>query len=219
MTDNTIANNNMTADAAPNDTSPDEMSPRKARDNTRLRAVALRHSAAILAAFTLWGTADFWAASSGMLLADVVAGFNAIFAATAVAYLCHEWGHFAGARFAGAVSPVMKKPESFFMFTFYEQKNSSRQFLSMSVGGPAANWLLVIMMLVLLPFETASQALFFATVVAVAVNVSVFEIPVMNRVMYGAEPAATIKERQLQSGRQPRYAGFAAGILVWLLMV
>lgn len=192
---------------------------RKERDRKRLRRVALRHSAAFLAALTLWGAADHWAAGSGLLLAQAIALANAVFAGTAIAYLCHEWGHFSGARLSGAVSPVLKEPQSFFMFNFKDDLNSRGQFLSMSAGGPVANWSLAAALFFLLPMETWSQALLFATTVAIAVSVSVFELPVINRVMYGDDPRQTIDVRLRESGSLPRYTGIAAGAAVWLMAI
>jgi hypothetical protein len=196
-----------------------DVADRKTRDRARLKKVALRHSAIVLAALTLWGAADAWALSSGWLLAETVAILNAIFAGTVIAYIAHEWGHFTGARISGAVSPVLKEPVSFFMFNFKDELNTQGQFLSMSVGGPFANWSLFVLMFVLLPLNTWSQAMFLATTFAIAISVSVFEFPIINRVMYGDNPAETIKKRQRESGNTPRTAGIIAGAALWILTI
>lgn len=196
-----------------------DVADRKARDQTRLKKIALRHSTIVLAALTLWGAADAWALSSDWLLAETVAILNAVFAGTVTAYIAHEWGHFTGARISGAVSPVLKEPVSFFMFNFKDELNTQGQFLSMSAGGSAANWALFVLMFFLLPLDTWSQALFLATTFAIAVSVSVFEFPIINRVMYGDNPAETIKKRQLESGNTPRNVGIIAGAALWLLAI
>ena len=192
---------------------------RQARDNARLRKVASRHGAIALAALTLWGAADAWASASGLLLAQSISILNAIFVGTAVAYIAHEWGHFSGARVSGAVSPVLKEPVSFFMFNFKHEANTRNQFLSMSFGGPAANWTLAIALLILLPLETVSQILLLATTVSIAVSVSVFELPVINRVMYGEGPEETITQRQAEVGTTPRNIGIAVGAGLATLML
>jgi hypothetical protein len=192
---------------------------RKHRDRARLKKIGTRHAMIVLAAFTIWGAADAWAISSGWFLAEVIALLNAVFAATIIAYTAHEWGHFSGARISGAISPVVKEPVGFFMFTFKDKLNSQGQFLSMSAGGQIANWSLAILMLILLPLDTWSQALFFATTVAIAVSVSVFEVPIMNRVMYGDDPTETVDQRQKEVGNMPRIAGIAVGALVWLIAI
>ena len=190
---------------------------RKERDNARLKSIAFIHGAALLAALTLWGTADFWASDSGMLLAQGIALVNALFAGLVISYLMHEWGHFTGARVVGAVSPVLKEPKSFFMFTFKDEDNTREQFLAMSLGGPIANWSIVVLLLILLPLETASQALLLATTLAIAVSVSVFELPIIYRVTQGGEPQETLRQRLAEAGAIPRVAGITVGAVAWLL--
>ena len=192
---------------------------RKKRDNSRLRKIAIRHAAIVLTAFTIWGTSDSWAAQSELFLAEMVSLINAIFAGVILAYIFHEWGHFAGARISGAVSPVAKKPVSFFMFNFKDELNTRGQFLSMSLGGPFANWGLFVLIFMLLPLNTWSQAMLLATTFAIAVSVSVFEFPVINAVMYGEKPAETINKRQRESGNTPRTVGIIAGAALWLLAI
>ncbi len=201
------------------ETTHQEADDRKKRDRARLKSVAIRHGAYVLAALTLWGAADAWASATGWLLAEVVALLNAIFAGTAVASLAHEWGHFAGARISGAVSPVAKEPKSFFMFTFKDELNTQGQFISMSVGGPAANWSLVVLLYFLLPLETWPQALLLATTFAIAISVSVFEVPVINRVLYGEDPKETVENRLKETGSMPRQVGIVGGAALWLLTI
>jgi hypothetical protein len=209
--------NTMTEDTVTESQSPPVFD--RDKDRARLKRVAIRHGGTLLAAFTLWGAADYWASGSGLLLAEVVALFNAVFAGTMIAYLVHEWGHFTGARLAGSFSPVMKEPVSFFMFSFKEHRNSQGQFVAMSLGGPAANWLLVFVIFFGLPLETWSQCLILATVFAVAVSVSVFEFPIINQVMYGADPAESIRQRQAEVGNFPRSVGILAGAILWLMII
>lgn len=191
----------------------------RSKDRARLQRVAIRHGGTLLAAITLWGAADYWATGSGLWLAETIALFNAVFAGTMIAFLLHEWGHFAGARLSGSFAPVMKEPVSFFMFAFKEHRNTQGQFIAMSLGGPVANWLLVIVLFLGLPLDTWSQCLILATGFAIAVSVSVFELPIINQVMYGAEPAETIKQRQAEVGNFPRTVGILAGAALWLMVI
>jgi hypothetical protein len=197
----------------------EDVADRKMSDRSRLKQIALRHSAIVLTAMTLWGASDSWALSSGWLLAETVSILNAVFAGTVIAYIAHEWGHFAGARVSGSISPVLKEPVSFFMFNFKDKLNTQGQFLSMSVGGPLANWSLFVLVLILLPLNTWSQATLLATTFAIATSVSVFEFPVINAVMYGEKPAETISKRQRESGNTPRTAGIIAGAALWILTI
>lgn len=192
----------------------DELIERKTRDRARLKRVATKHGAVFLAAITLWGTADAWASSTGMTLAALVAVFNALFAGAAMSYLVHEWGHFTAARLAGAASPVLKEPQSFFMFSFKHESNSRAQFIAMSLGGPLSNWALVAAVALTLPLSTVSQAALLGTCIYIAVNVCVFELPVIYRVLRGQEPEATVQKRLGEVGVTGPIAGLTAGGLV-----
>ena len=197
----------------------EELHEQRSRDMARLKKIGTRHAATVLAALTIWGAADYWASESGLLLAETIALLIALFVGVIVASIAHEWGHFSGARITRSVSPVMKDPVSFFMFSFKDDVNSREQFLAMSMGGPIANWLLVLGLFMLLPMATWSQALLLATTFAIAVSVCVFELPVINSVMYGENPGATIQRRLQEIGNTSRYSGFAAGAVVWLLAI
>lgn len=188
----------------------------KKKDMTRLRSIGAKHFAAAMAALTLWGAGDLWALSIDLLLADMVSLANAVIAGMVLAFLFHEWGHFTGARLSGAFSPVLKQPVSFFMFNFKFERNSRNQFLAMSMGGPTANWLLVILIYVLIPSDNATRILLLAVVTGVAINVSIFEIPVIFRTLAGGDPQSEL-QNQLDS-RAPavgRNTGIAASAIIW----
>ena len=170
------------------------------------------------AAVTLWGAADAWAQSSGWALAHAAALANAVLAGYVVANTLHEWGHFAGARLSGAVSPVHERPvRYFFVFDFPFERNDARQFVWMSWGGIGLPWVLVLAVALLVPLDTASRALLLAVFVTRAVQISVFEVPVVTRAMQGGDPRQELG-RQLQGGfRTSRWVGLAIGALVWLV--
>jgi hypothetical protein len=187
------------------------------KDRANLRQVAALHFVMVMAALTLWGAADAWAVTSGWSLAWAVALANAVVAGFVISSTLHEWGHFAGARMAGSVSPVLDKPvRYFFMFNFSFGKNDTRQFLWMSWGGILVPWALVLLTLLLVPIDNASRALLLATFVTRAVQISMFEVPVVLRTRSGGEPRAELG-RQLEVGfLRGRYVGLAVGALVWL---
>lgn len=173
----------------------DEKRQQRARDLARLKTVAFQHGGVATAIFLLWGSAQtFSQAHDGVLIAFIAIA-SGFFGGTVLAFLSHEWGHFSGARLSGAVSPVLNERKSFFMFNFKTAVNSRAQFLAMSLGGPLGNWLLVALVLLALPTGTLAHAALLATVVGVAVNVCVFEFPVISRVSYGADPAETVAAR------------------------
>ncbi len=195
---------------------PAEMDWKKERAN--LKKVGLVHFLAVMAALTLWGAADSWASVSGWWLARAAAVINAIIAATVIAGIVHEWGHYTGARLAGSVTRAFKKPAGyFFIFDFPFDANDSRQFLSMSWGGILAPWLLVLLIAASVPIDNPSRAMLVAVLVMRAAQASFFEIPVVLRTAGGGDPKAEL-ERRLGEGAlaTSRYAGGAVGVLAYL---
>lgn len=189
----------------------------RARDQRYLRRVAATHFVMVMGALTLWGAADAWASSSGWGIAWAAAIANAVIAAHIIASTLHEWGHYAGARLSGAVAPVLKQPvRHFFMFDFRFDRNDERQFLWMSLGGIAVPWLLVGLTAIWIPIDNTSRAMLLAAFVTRAVQVSVFEVPVVMRTRSGGDPREELG-KQLKAGfLQSRYAGLAVGALVFL---
>tara|TARA_A100001037_G_scaffold300393_1_gene327847 strand:- start:501 stop:1265 length:765 start_codon:yes stop_codon:yes gene_type:complete len=189
--------------------------------NEGLSRIAQHHFAAAMAALTLFGAGDLWAIESGLFLAGFVSIANGIIAGYVLAYLAHEWGHFTGARFANARSPVLKQTRQFFfMFEFDMARNSVSQFLSMSRGGPAANWLLALTLWTILPGNTAGQAMLVAASTAIAISVSVFEVPIIRRVQAGGDPGTELRQ-QLERGvlTTGRNIGIAAGAVLFLILL
>lgn len=189
-------------------------------DLQRLYKVGRYHGAAFLIAITAWGAADAWAATSDLALASVIAVANAVVAGYVISVLFHEWGHFAGARMAGSYSPMVREPAGAFIFGFSFEKNSREQFLKMSLGGIGANWLLVLLIIALVPLDTASRAALFAVALAQAISVTVFEGPIVVRATYGTEPEASLNEGLNNGSRdRGRVWGIGTGVLVWLLLI
>ena len=191
----------------------------KAEEKKRLVNVGQKHAAFVLGSLTLWGVSDYWAAESELILALGLALINSVVAGTIIASILHEWGHFLGARLSGSNAPLLEKTFSFFFFNFKDEGNTKSQFLQMSLGGPLANWSLVIGVFFLLPLETWSQILLIATMLSIAVSVSIFEVPIMLRLKDG-EPSVIIQKRLEEAGSKPRNIGIAAGALgalFWIL--
>ena len=185
----------------------------------KLVNVGQKHAAFVLGSLSLWGVSDYWANETDLTLAHGLALINSLVAGTIIASILHEWGHFLGARLSRSNAPLLEKTFSFFFFNFKDEGNTKSQFLKMSLGGPIANWSLVIAFFFLLPLETWSQILLLATMLSIAVSVSIFEIPIMFRLREG-EPSAIIQRRLEEAGSKPRNIGIIAGALgalFWIL--
>ena len=188
------------------------------RDQARLKTMGQRHGATVLAVLTLFGAAHAWATTTDWLLAALVAPLVAFMAGTVVASITHEWGHFAGARLAGAVSPVNSKPYRWFFIFNFDESNSTSQGLWMSWGGQVGSWLAVAAIAVLVPMDSLVSAVLLATVLGRAVNASFFEIPVMIRARRSDDLQAEI-DAQLASPGIVQWPGLFVGLATLLIVV
>lgn len=189
-------------------------------DSQRLQAAIRYHGIAFLLAVTGWGAADAWSQNTELAIAHAIALINALVAGYVIAVLFHEWGHFIGARLSGAYSPMVREPKGAFIFGFNFDKSTREQFIAMSAGGIGANWLLVLLVLLLVPIDSASRAALFAMVAAQAISVSVFEGPILSRVMNGTDPKASLDLGVSNgSGDRGKVWGYGAGILLWLIAI
>lgn len=146
----------------------------------------LKDAATIVAALALFGGAETWAAASGLGLAHVTAVGAAMIAGWVIASLLHEWGHYAGAKLSGAIAPRVKLAGlAFFRFNFDLEKNSLRQFASMSAGGNVAHWSAFAAAFLLVPMNTLAQSVFVSSALAFAVFASVIEWPIIARTASG----------------------------------
>ncbi len=187
-------------------------------DRKRWKEHARIHFVMGMGALTLWGAADAWAAVSGLAIAHAASIANALIASTIVASIVHEWGHFAGARLSGAVSPALeKRANHFFMFDFPFDRNDGRQFVWMSWGGILAPWALVLLVLVSVPLDGLGRIVLLAGFVTRAVQVAIFEVPVVRRAMDGGDPRNELG-RQIAAGfGRSRLVGNAAGVAAFLV--
>ena len=189
-----------------------------AQDIGRLKRIGSWHATAVAAAIGIWGSTNQWALSSDLLIAQLTSLGLAFAAATVMASIIHEWGHFAGAKLSGSIAPVLKKPARFyFMFNFDMENNSSDQFLAMSLGGIIANWALVVLMLVLIPLTNFGAAFLVAVLVAKAVNVSFFEVPIVMQVRNGEDPQTALTTRLEEYGLK-QLPGYILGALTFLAL-
>jgi hypothetical protein len=101
-------------------------------------------------------------------------------------YLCHEWGHWLGARLAGSVCHPANTLRTFYLFHFDTQRNSVRQFLAMAAGGLIASTILLPFWLVVLPLHTAAGIAAMALIALGYLATLATELPVVLRIARGA---------------------------------
>ncbi len=189
-------------------------------DWKRFKHVATYHGIAALALVTLWAAADTWYLATDLLIANIISILNALVAGSFLASLFHEWGHFSGARISKSYSPIVREVKNQFMFGFNFEKNNTRQFLAMSIGGPIGNWLLVILVILLVPIDNPGRVTLLAMTVAKAISVCIFEIPIILRTISGGDPQSEL-DTQLGNGSGDRgqVIGYIGGALLWLVAI
>jgi hypothetical protein len=115
---------------------------------------------------------------------------------------------------------MVPKPTGAFIFGFNFEKNTNDQFLSMSLGGPIANWLLVLLVFAFIPMDSAGRAMLLAVTLANAISVCVFELPIVKRTMDGGDPESELNAGLSNgSGDKGKVWGYGVGALVWLLVI
>jgi hypothetical protein len=187
-------------------------------DGKRLVNAGTRHGLVALGLFLGFAAADSWYQVTGLGLASALSVITALVAGAWLSSIFHEWGHFAGARVAKSYSPIVPDVRGIFMFGFNHSKNTRNQFISMSLGGSVANWLLVIVVFTLIPMDSLGRGALLAMVFAKAVSVLMFEIPILMKVMNGADSEQAIEEGLNNgSGDRGTVFGYLTGALVWFI--
>lgn len=179
------------------------------------------HGMALLAAFALWGAADSWALVSNLAVANVFSVIASVVFGVAMAHVIHEWSHFAGAKWSGSQYTVKEKP-SFLFFDFDYEKNSSKQFLSMSIGGTLGNLLFLALVLLLIPIDSVGRAMLLAVAIAMTVYVGSIEWPVIKIASSGKTPMESLVEYFGQGSGVLNRAlmyGVLTAIVSWLIII
>ncbi len=146
---------------------------------------AVRDLAVVAATVAVW-VIDAWLRQSGeggwsLALAALVGAMTAY-----CGYLVHEWGHLLGALSAGSVVHLPERVLSVFLFQFDSDRNDSRQFLRMSMGGFVASALAIVFLVAVLPLQAWSGRIAMLLVFLGVVATFILEVPVAWRVAHGA---------------------------------
>lgn len=169
-------------------------------------------------AFTLWAAADAWQALTHLPLASTLSVLTALPAGVVFATLVHEWGHFAGARIAGARCTVPAKV-GLYAFNYDFAANSLRQFLVMSWGGQAGGALAILALAMLVPLDTPGRCMVLASSVGAFFFAGLIEWPVLARVGRSANPLAELSRIDRRVIRRSAGTGVAAVALSWIFLL
>jgi len=94
-------------------------------------------------------------------------------------HLAHEWGHYAGAHFAGSVTTPGQNWKALFIFSFDSVRNDKRQFLWMSATGFVATALVAWFAFTQLPVDYLASRIARGFAVLQVVLALVIEVPLV----------------------------------------
>jgi hypothetical protein len=191
----------------------------KGRDATPVSRLAQRDGAIALAALSLWAAADAWYAGTGLTAAALLSVLDGLAVGYGLGLLAHEWGHFAGARWGGGIAPTTKVTQLFPIFLLDMQNSPQLAFRAMGVGGNVAHWSLVVLFALLIPLDAPGRVALVCGAFAFAFGASLTEFPVIQRSFAGASPVESFAGLSGKKLRRNRWVGYAAGALLFALMV
>lgn len=218
MVDNETTNNEESLGQANTDGTSDTAD---ADSNVKpLKIQASYHMVALVSAVAMWGASDTWAMTSDLALATIFSVVASIIFGIAISHIFHEWSHFLGAVLTGANYSVKHKPD-FLFFDFNYLNNSRKQFLWMSSGGLVGNCVLIVLLLVAIPMDSAGRGMLLATAVAMAIYVAVLELPVIRRSSAGEDSLTVLAEHFGQGAalfNRATKCALGAGLVCWWLV-
>ena len=191
----------------------------KSADVTRVSRLALRDGAIALAALSLFAAADAWYAASGLTAAALLSVLDGLAVGYGLGLLAHEWGHFAGARWGGGIAPTTKITQLFPIFLLDMNRSPDRAFKAMSLGGNIAHWSVVALFLLWAPLDAPGRVALGCGAFAFAFGASTTEFPVIGRSFAGASPVESFKGLTGAKLRRNRWIGYAAGALLFAVLV
>ncbi len=187
------------------------------RDADKRLVLIVSHLLVAMLVLSMWAAADTWQAVTGFALASLLSVLTAFLAGFVLGTLVHEWGHFLGARRAGASYTIPGKP-GLFVFNFDFARNSASQFLTMSYGGQLGGALAVLLLWLAVPTDTAGRAMLVAAAGGGAVFAAAIEWPVIRAVRAGGEPAAQLGKIDRAVLSSSALKGLAGTALLWLIL-
>lgn len=189
-----------------------------ASDQSSLLTLAGRDVSLAAALLSLFAAADAWFLATGSGLAAGLAILDGLIVGAGVTSLAHEWGHYSGARWAGARVPRRSLTAFPQVFDFDYASCEPRHFMGLSVGGNVGHWLMVVLLAVLLPLQTTGQIALLSGSVGFAVFASTVEFPVIARARGGASAIESLSVIPKNFLKKNGAMGAAAALLTFLVL-
>ena len=185
----------------------------------KLAGMLLKDAAVAFGALSLWAAADTWHQVTGLWIAQVVAVGDAILVGLVLAFLFHEWGHYAGAMASKAHAPrVQARGLSFFRFKFMFADNDVRQFHWMTYGGHILHWGILLLLLVTIPMDSLGRITLASSVFGFVVFATVVEYNIVKDTWVGADPETRLKQLTSKDIQQASLIGALGGLFAIALL-
>lgn len=147
---------------------------------------AIRDGAIFVAAVIAWifatsagaETNDFWQITAGVL-------------GGLCGYFLHEWGHTAGAAASGSRYAFSSSLWTLFLFRYDVPGNRKEQFLTMSLSGFAASFIVLGLVFALFPLGLLATKVMLGILLASLALTLFIEVPLLVYVMRGGQPPKT----------------------------
>lgn len=187
----------------------------RAQREPQLWLMLLKDGAVALAALSIWAAADTWYQVTGLWLAQAVAVADGILVGVLLAALLHEWGHYAGAKYAGAVAPRVTPPGlTLFRYKFDFSTNDSRQFHYMTYGGHIGHWAIFLLLLIMLPLDALGRIALVSGSFGFIGFATVIEYNVVKDTWAGADPQTRLQALTSKDFQQASVIGALAGLFL-----
>ena len=183
------------------------------RKEPALTGMLIKDVAIIFAALSIWAAADTWHQTTGLWIAQIVSVGDAILVGLLFASLFHEWGHYAGAKAANAVTTrVSPKGFSLFRFKFDHQVNDHKQFHWMTYGGHIFHWGILLIMVIALPLTTLGPIALVSAIFGFIVYATVIEYNIVKDTWAGMDPEVRLQQLTGKDFQQATIVGGLAGL-------
>lgn len=188
------------------------------QSRSRLTKLARNHGLVFLVAILSFAAADTWSTLSGLRIADLLCVITAALAGITITTLAHEWFHYFGARFSRAHINIPTR-QGLFVYLWDFDRNSTGQFLIMSIAGSIGGALAVILLWTTVPADTLARAVLRSAALASFVYSALIEWPVIKRARLSGDPLAELSQIDKRVLSRSLLVASACGLVLTILMM
>ncbi len=178
---------------------------------------ALLQFGLLLVLLSLFAAADSWQHLTGWALAAGLACVTGFLAGFAVTTVLHEWSHWLGGKLSGGAYTIPARP-GLFVFDWDFERNSVKQFFTMSIGGNLGGLLALLLLASAVTTDTAGRSALVAGALASVVFAAIIEWPVLWRTRASGNPLQELSKIDPAVLKRAALGSLAAGLTGWLTL-